>query len=87
MDDEEKGILKRDVKNNITVYLKTWGEVIDQCRGRLHFFQEQLQYAPSNDDAIRYLRQVHDKYIPASLANTAAVDSPYAPEATNERAS
>lgn len=80
MDDADKGILKSDDRNSLTIYLKTWGEVIDECRGRLNFFQERLQYTPSNEDAIRYLKEVHDKYIPASVGGSAASDSPYAPE-------
>jgi hypothetical protein len=77
MEDPERGVLKSDPKNGITIVIKTWGELIDECRARLTFFQERLQYMPKDKDAVRHLRALYEKYIPpvGVFANNAAEES------------
>jgi hypothetical protein len=62
-----EGILFDDEELRITVWVKTWGQLLESCRGRLKFFQEHLQYAANQDSAISYLQQTHDKYLPRKL--------------------
>src|SRR3546814_15257429 len=40
-------------KDNISVGIKTWGELIEENRARLQFFQEQLQHSADESAAIR----------------------------------
>src|SRR3546814_4072165 len=54
-------------KDNISVGIKTWGELIEENRARLQFFQEQLQHSADESAAIRYLQERHSKYRKASL--------------------
>jgi hypothetical protein len=50
-------------KDNIAVGIKTWGELIEENRARLQFFQEQLQHSADDSIAIRYLQERHSKYL------------------------
>jgi hypothetical protein len=50
-------------KDNISVGIKTWGELIEENRARLQFFQEHLQHSADEGAAIRYLQQRHSKYL------------------------
>jgi hypothetical protein len=49
--------------DNITVGIKTFGELIEENRARLQFFQEHLQYRADESVAIRYLQKRHSKYL------------------------
>lgn len=50
-------------KDNITVGIKTWGELIEENRARLQFFQEHLQHSADESAAIRHLQERHSKYL------------------------
>jgi hypothetical protein len=49
------------------VWVKTWGQVIEACTGRLEFFEEHLQYAANQESALAYLHKTHEKYLPKAL--------------------
>lgn len=50
-------------KDNISVGIKTWGELIEENRARLQFFQEHLEHSADESAAIRYLQDRHSKYL------------------------
>lgn len=50
-------------KDNISVGIKTWGELIEENRARLQFFQEHLEHFADESAAIRYLQERHSKYL------------------------
>jgi hypothetical protein len=50
-------------KDNISVGIKTWGELIEENRARLQFFQEHLQHSADESAAIRHLQERHSKYL------------------------
>ena len=53
--------------HNMTVWVKTWSQVINECKGRLKFFQEKLNYKVDGDSAFGYLRKTYAKYLPGCL--------------------
>jgi hypothetical protein len=59
-----EGILFEDEENRITVWVHTWGQIIESSRGRLEFFKEKLEYSADQDSGLEYLRKTHDKYLP-----------------------
>jgi len=61
-----KGLVSDNAEQNITVWAKTWGEVINDARARLRFVNEQLAYQADNDSAKAYLNKAHAKFIPIS---------------------
>jgi len=63
------GLLYDDPKGRIFIWVRTWGQLIESCRGRLEFFRSQLDYNADNDSAIGFLRETYRKYLPDSLAD------------------
>lgn len=61
-----KGMVSDNAEQNITVWAKTWGEVINDARSRLRFVNEQLAYQADNDTAKAYLNKAHAKFIPSA---------------------
>ncbi len=43
--------------------IKTWGELIEDNRARLQFFQEHLQHSADESTAIKYLQEKHSQYL------------------------
>ncbi|MFC1421161.1 ATP-binding protein [Streptacidiphilus cavernicola] len=52
----------------IRVWVKRWSEIIEECKGRLTYFQEHFDHDPSVEQAIEYLRANHPHVLPAALA-------------------
>lgn len=50
-------------KNNITIYVKTWAQVIDENRARMQFFQDRLEFQAEKGDSLKYLQERHSKYL------------------------
>jgi hypothetical protein len=50
-------------KDNVTVGIKTWGELIEENRARLQFFQEHLQHNATESLAIEHLQERHRKLL------------------------
>jgi hypothetical protein len=59
--DPERRLISRGP--NMTVGIKTWGELIEENRARLQFFQEHLQHTADESGAIRFLREKHSKFL------------------------
>lgn len=62
-----KGMVLDNGDLNITVWAKTWSEVINDARARLRFVNEQLAYQADDVSAKTYLNKTHAKFIPASI--------------------
>lgn len=59
-----KGMVSDNAELNITVWAKSWAEVINDARARLRFVNEQLVYEADQDSAKGYLKKAHAKFIP-----------------------
>jgi hypothetical protein len=51
----------------IRVWLKTWSEIMEECRDRLHYFREHLQHDPTVEHAMEYLNRKHAAFTPGAL--------------------
>ena len=67
--DRPEGLVYDDPELRITVWAKTWGQIIQDCKGRLNFFKEKLDYEANHDSALGYLKRAHEKYIPTCLTD------------------
>lgn len=67
------GILYEDADGVYTIWVRTWGQIIDECRARLQFFQEKLNYQADDDSALDYLRTTYSKYLGELLENHQAL--------------
>ena len=57
------GIIFEDGEQRITIWIKTWSQVINDCKVRLKFFEEKLNYIPDRDASIEYLNKTYPKYV------------------------
>lgn len=51
----------------VRVWVRDWGQIIEDAKRRLDYFQKSLQHDPSLDDARNYLRRNHSDVIPEGL--------------------
>jgi hypothetical protein len=61
--DRPRGMLHQDDDQRITIWVKTWSEIINECKARLRFFAEKLNYAPDRDSSLAHLKNTYHKYL------------------------
>jgi len=64
--DRPRGILYQSEANaspQITIWVKTWSQLINECRARLRFFAEKLNYTPDRDSSLSHLKGTYQKYL------------------------
>ncbi len=59
-----EGMIFIDDEGKMAIWVKTWSQVINDCRARLNFFQEKLEYIANNETALEYLKKEYEKYLP-----------------------
>lgn len=67
-DDRPYGMLYS--KGNVSIWIYTWGELINQARSRLMFFSNLLDIDINRETATNYLQSTYEKYIPKSDKET-----------------
>lgn len=72
--DRARGILFQDEVQRITIWVKTWSQVINDCKARLRFFEEKLNYTPDRDSSLAHLRETYPKYLAALFTAKAQYD-------------
>ncbi|MCA7967345.1 ATP-binding protein [Burkholderia cenocepacia] len=50
-------------KGNLSIYAKTWGQVIEENRARLKFFQDKLEVQVDRDASLKYLQERYAAYL------------------------
>jgi hypothetical protein len=64
-------------RDNIQIWVKTWAQVLNGAKARLHFFQQSLEYQATEETALGYLRKVYADYLPpAALERTTDQSKP-----------
>ena len=48
---------------NSSICVKTWGEVIEENRARLQFFQERLEWEADKGDAMKHLQEHYARFL------------------------
>lgn len=61
--DRPRGVLFQGDDPSITIWVKTWSQIINDCRSRLKFFSEKLNYTPDRDDSLAHLKTTYHKYL------------------------
>lgn len=86
--DRPRGMLYQSDDPSITIWVKTWSQIISECRARLRFFSEKLNYAPDRDASLEHLRTTYSKYLSDLYTATVPADEQKAasnPEAGDEQ--
>lgn len=50
-------------KDNLSIYAKTWAQVLDENRARLKFFQDKLEVQVDRDASLKYLQDRYAAYL------------------------
>ena len=58
---DERGIIS--TKDNITVGIKTWGQIIEENKARLQFFQEKLEHQVDDGAALQHLQNKYQQIL------------------------
>jgi len=58
-----RGMTYQSDDPSITIWVKTWSQLINECRSRLKFFAEKLNYAPDRDSSMEHLKLTYSKYL------------------------
>lgn len=84
--DRARGILIQSDELRITIWVKTWSQVINDCKARLRFFAEKLSYAPDRDSSLAHLKTTYHKYLADLFTVKAeAVEAAEALKAANDK--
>ncbi len=82
--DRERRLIARGPRH--IVGIKTWGELIEDNRARLQFFQEHLQHSADENTAIKYLQEKHSKYLEGVIVEEAEENADTQPEISHTTA-
>ena len=67
--DRAKGILyQSDDAPIITIWVKTWAEIVEDAQARMRYFQERLGYTPDRDASLEHLRNTYSKHVGELIA-------------------
>jgi hypothetical protein len=61
--DRPVGMLHQDDGQRITIWVKTWGQIINDARARLQFMADKLAIVPDRDQSLAYLKATYPKYL------------------------
>jgi hypothetical protein len=61
--DRARGILFQDEEQRLTIWVKTWSQLINDCKARLRFFGEKLNYVADRDSSLEHLKTTYHKYL------------------------
>jgi hypothetical protein len=62
-----EGILYQSRGGDVTVWVKTWAEVLQECEGRMKFYKQQLEYSATQASGLEHLKATYEKYLPDVL--------------------
>ena len=61
--DKPRGLVSETDDGNVQVWVKTWSEIIAECKARMRFVQEHLQANVDKDRSLKYLKKTYAKYL------------------------
>lgn len=61
--DRPKGIIYQSENASITIWVKTWSQIIEDAAARMRFFEQQLGYTPDRDASIAHLSTTYEKHV------------------------
>jgi hypothetical protein len=70
---------------NVSIWVKTWAQVLDDNRARMQFFQERLEYEADKGAALEHLQERYAKFLQGVLVEEPIEETPEE-QAPTERA-
>jgi len=66
------GLLHQPKGKPYTIWVKSWGDIVQENEARLTFLKRQLQYRADAVSGMAYLRDTYEKYLPKAVTEDAA---------------
>jgi len=67
-----------------SIWIKAWGEIIDENRARLQFFQERLEYEADKGDSLAFLQERYADFLKGVIIDETPDESGVAAENTDD---
>jgi len=61
--DKPQGLISEIEHGRVKVWVKTWSEILSQCKARMRFVQEHLQANVDPESSLKYLKETYAKYL------------------------
>lgn len=58
-----RGQISQTEDGSIEVWVKSWAEVLAECRSRMRFVQDHLQANVDKESSLKYLKKTYEKYL------------------------
>jgi hypothetical protein len=58
-----RGQVTQTEDGSVEVWVKTWSEILEECKARMRFVQEHLQANVDKEASLKYLKATYDKYL------------------------
>lgn len=60
-----RGLIHQADEGNvrISIWIKTWSELLTECNVRMRFFKDQLEMNIDRTSSLKYLQETYDKYL------------------------
>lgn len=68
--DRPKGILYQSDDTSVTVWVKSWAQVLEETGARMRFFESQLGYTPDRDASLEHLSTTYAKHVGELFSKT-----------------
>ncbi len=65
--DRPYGMLHR--KDSLQIWVRTWSEILNDCRTRLQLFEKELNYNADRDESLEYLQKTYAKILAGNEDN------------------
>lgn len=65
-----RGLVADPEGGNHQVWVRTWGELLQECEHRMKFIRRELTYDPTSDQAMTFMRATYPDFLPAALRGT-----------------
>lgn len=72
----EDGVIYKSTKDiDITIWVKTWSQLIRENKHRLEFIRDKLNYNIDRADALSYLKKTYAEYTQGLVFESAEIES------------
>jgi hypothetical protein len=71
----EKGVYYQSEEANITIWVKTWSEIIDNCKSKIAFYKKALEYNPDTTAGLKYLNENFGHLLPNQIKEATIIET------------
>lgn len=79
--DKPEGLVWESDDQRIRIWIKTWAQIIHDCRTRLKIFQKELNHSADRDASLEYLRETYARVLKGVELTEQSQDEPTASQA------